>query len=166
MMVSFAFKCCRVCGGDIDLEVDICTLCGSRQRVEKRFGSNGLLIVLAALGFFGIMLLGIMSARAIPQFISIESKNCNAAALESVNSAKSGMEMYYSMNGRYPDTLAQIFFKPEDGVTVTLKISSDKSNVLVGLHERGDKEYLVIPGKAAIYCRDRHRQGARFVPVE
>ncbi len=76
MVVEFALKFCRICGGDIDVDEQTCGLCNSRQQPEKRFCSTGLIIVLVLLGFFGIMLLGIMSAHAIQQisvFVPIQT---------------------------------------------------------------------------------------------
>lgn len=155
MVVGFAFKCCRICGGDIDLNEQTCPLCSSRQQPEKRFCSTGLIIVLALLGFFGIMLLGIMSAQAIQQIITVRTNTCNTTALNTIRSAKIGVAKYFARNNRFPETLDQIYFKPEDGVTLTLNTSADSSYRLVSFHAKGDKEYLAVSGKMEISYKER-----------
>lgn len=166
MMGEFAFKCCRICGGDITIDAQICPLCSSRQQPEKRFCSSGLIIALAGLGFIGIMLLGIMSAHAIQQFVCFRTDTCNAAALKNVKAAKVGLDKYFVRNGRFPDTLDQIFFKPDDGVTVTLiKTADSKSYDLVSFHTQGNKEYLAESENMGIFYRKRNKPGLRYFVV-
>jgi RNA polymerase subunit RPABC4/transcription elongation factor Spt4 len=108
-MSEFSFKYCRVCGGDIDLDAQTCPLCSSRQQVEKNFFSIGFIIFLAIVSFIAIIFLGIVSARAIPHFISFQTNTRNAIAMNSVRVTQSRLEEYYSRKGCYPDTLDHIF---------------------------------------------------------
>ncbi len=164
-MGEYAYKCCRICGSDITIDAEICPLCSSRQQPGKRLISTGLIIALAALGFFGIMLLGIMSAHAIQQFICFRTTTCNTAALKNLKAAKVGLDQYFARNGRYPETLDQVFFKPDDGVSVTFNKVADKSYRLVSFHKQGDREFLAVSGKMGIYCKKRSRSPFRYVMV-
>lgn len=161
-MGEFTYKNCRICGGDIPIDAEICHLCSSRQQPEKRFFSTGLIIALACMGFFGIMLLGIMSAHAIQQFICFQNTTCNAAALKNAKAAKVGLDQYFARNGRYPETLDQIFFNPDDGVSVTFHKVSDNSYRLDIFHKQGDKEFLSFSGTTRIYCKKK-KSGFRNV---
>lgn len=157
------YKCCRICGGEITIDAEICPLCSSRQQPAKRVISTGLIIALAGLGFFGIMLLGIMSAHAIEQFICFRTTTCNAVALKNVKTAKVGLDRYFARNGRYPETLEQIFFEADDGVTVTFNKVADKSYRLVSFHKQGDKVFWAVSGKMRVYCKKRSRSPFRYV---
>jgi predicted nucleic acid-binding Zn ribbon protein len=108
-MAEFSFKYCRVCGGDIELDAQTCPLCSSRQQVVKNYFSIGFIICLAIVSLIAIIFLGIVSARAIPQFIRFRSHTCNAIAVKNVKVAQSQLEAYYSHKGRYPNTLDHIY---------------------------------------------------------
>jgi predicted nucleic acid-binding Zn ribbon protein len=166
MVEDFSYICCRVCGGEIPLDAQTCPLCSSRQQIETRIWSSLMIIALALVGFVGIVFLGILSARAIPEFACFRSNTCNAIALKNIRGAKSGLENYFSRNGRYPDTLGQIMFTPEEGVTVTLSKVSDRNYLLLGRHERGDREYLAVSGKDGIFSREKNQPGLQFVAVK
>jgi RNA polymerase subunit RPABC4/transcription elongation factor Spt4 len=108
-MTEFSFKYCRVCGGDIELDAQTCPLCSSRQEVVKNYFSIGFIIFLAIAAFIAIILLGIASARAIPQFIRFRTNTSNAIAVKSVRVAQSRLEEHTSCNGRYPNTLDHFY---------------------------------------------------------
>ena len=165
MTGEFTYKSCRICGGDINIDALICSLCSTRQKPENRFNSTGLLITLAGLGFFGIMLLGIMSAHAIQQIICSRTNDCNVAAEKNVKAAKIGLDRYFAQNGQFPDTFDQIFFKPDNDVTVALNKTADRSYWLVSFHAQGDKEYLAVSGKSGIYFKERSQPGSRYFLV-
>lgn len=74
MTVEYAFKRCRVCGGDIDPDVLMCPLCGTCQRTDKKLGSTATMVVMAVLGFLVIILFGILSIFAIPRFLGIDTE--------------------------------------------------------------------------------------------
>jgi hypothetical protein len=166
MVVDFALRFCRICGGDIDVEEQTCPLCNSRQQPDKRLCSTGLIIVLALLGFFGIMFLGIISAHAIQQILSVRTNTNNTTALNTISSAKIGVDKYFARNGQFPKTLDQIYLKPEDGVTLTLNTSADSSYRLVSFHTKGNKEYLAVSGKVKIYYKERKQTGLRYPLVQ
>ena len=165
MIGEFALKSCRLCGGDINISAQICPLCSSRQKPEKKLRSTGLIIALAGLGFFGIMLLGIMSAHAIQQIICSRTNDCNVAAVKNVTAAKIGLDRYFAQNGQFPQSLDQIFFKPEKDVTVDFNKTAGRSYRLVSFHAQGDKEYLAVSGKTGIYVKERNQPGSRYFRV-
>lgn len=165
MTGEFTYKSCRICGGDINIDTQICPLCSSRQKPGKRLSSTGLILALAGLGFFGIMLLGIMSAHAIQQIICSRTNSCNVAAVKNVIAAKIGLDRYFARNGQFPEKLDQIFFKPDNDVTVTLNKTAGRSYSLVSFHAQGDKEYLAVSGKTGIYFKERNQPGSRYFLV-
>lgn len=75
MKPEFAFRRCRICGGDIKLDVLTCPICGSGQHVVKKLGSTAIMVILAVLGFLVIIFFGILSAFAIPRFIGINTED-------------------------------------------------------------------------------------------
>ncbi|RQW82784.1 MAG: hypothetical protein EHM79_17555 [Geobacter sp.] len=166
MTGEFTYKSCRICGGDITIDDQICPLCSSRQKPGKRLSPTGLNITLAGLGFFGIMLLGIMSAHAIQQIICSRTNDCNVAAVKNVKAAKTGLDRYFAQNGQFPETLGQIFFKPDNDVTVALNKTAGRSYRLVSFHAQGDKEYLAVSGKAEIYFKGRNQPGSQYFPLK
>lgn len=166
MVEEYAFKCCRVCRGDINLDVLICPFCGSRQQVKQNTGVPWVTVALALLGVCCIMFFGIMSAFAIPRLHVVRTSTSNARALKNVRAAKSGVETFRSRNGMLPARLETIPFIPDDGVTVCLQISPVGTYQLRGFHERGDREYVAFSGNTAFFFRERDRPGAKFVPVE
>ena len=104
-MADFSFKYCRVCSGDIKLDAKICPLCSSRQQIVKNNFSNRFIIFLAIVSYIAIIFFGIMSARAIPHFISFETTTDNAIALKSAKIS----QRRPAQKGRYPDTLDHVF---------------------------------------------------------
>lgn len=166
MMNGFAFKCCRICGGDITTDAQICPLCSSLQQPEIKSCSTRLIIALAGLGFIGITLLGIMSAHAIQHFVSLRINTCNAVALKNIKAAIVGLDKFFAQNGRFPDTLDQILFRADDGVTVTLTETSDSRKYrLVSFHAQGDEEYLAMSGKIRIFYTKRNKPGYGYFVV-
>ncbi|MRR05787.1 MAG: hypothetical protein EG828_02415 [Deltaproteobacteria bacterium] len=108
-MAEFSFKYCRVCGGDIELDARICPLCSSRQQVVTNNFSIGFIIFLVIVSFIVIIFFGIMSARAIPHFIRVQTTTSNEIALKSVKISRRWLKEYSSHKGRCPDTPDHIF---------------------------------------------------------
>jgi hypothetical protein len=156
MTEDYSFKTCRICGGDITIDAEICPLCSSRQKETKSSLSTGIIIFLSLIGFIGISFLGIMSSHAIQQIISVRTSYSNRLALKNVQEAKSVVENYFSGKGCLPDTLAQSNFEPDKDVTIHLQKISVGRYSLVGFHSQGDMEYLAVSGKNRIYCKKRN----------
>lgn len=138
-------------------------MCSSHQHFEKRYCSTAIIIALAVAGFFGIMLLGIMSAHAIQQFIDIRTEACNNSALKSIRSARTGLDTYVSAYNRLPATFNDLHFKPDNGVTILLEKTSENKCKLTSFHLNGDREYLAFSGKSEICFKKRHQPGFRYL---
>lgn len=61
---------CRICGSDLLHGEDICPKCGGMQFVERRGLKPVYIMILAAAGLVGIIMLGIVSATAITRMPS------------------------------------------------------------------------------------------------
>ena len=67
----------------------------TRQRLNsKGFSMIELLTV--------TVVIGVLTAVAIPQFSSYKGKSCNSAALSDLRNAITVLEAYYQEHGRYP----------------------------------------------------------------
>ncbi len=163
MMVEYSFKYCRICGGDISIDAEICPHCSSRQQPGKTFCSTGIIIVLALIGFFGITLLGIMSAHAIQHLMYVRTSSFNRLALNNIQAAQKSVENYVLHSGSYPKNLAQTSFTPDKGVTVDLREDSAGSYSLVGFHKQGNMVYLIIAGNSTIYYKKKNIQYFRVL---
>jgi type II secretory pathway pseudopilin PulG len=97
-------KYCESCGGTIKLNSRICAHCGisNQGRVNKKALVVSLSIIL------GIAIIGIITAIAIPQFISYR----NHANIHSINielqKIKDAQAQYFSDYHRYTDSLAAL----------------------------------------------------------
>jgi hypothetical protein len=160
MMEAFSFKSCRICGSDIHIDAQVCPLCSSRQQPKKIY-SMGVILTLAVLGFLGILILGVISAHAIQQFISIRTNTSNGLALHDIKTAKMCVNSYIAREGRLPENLAVTSFTPGNEVTVILQKVRDRNFRLRCFHADGDKEYLSDSWDMAIYYKQRKQSGFR-----
>ena len=67
-----------------------------------------------------VIIIGILAAIAVPTFLSQRQKAGDSAAKADLRNAAVAMESYYTDNGSYPTTLAQLqttSFKKSSGVT-------------------------------------------------
>jgi type IV pilus assembly protein PilA len=72
-----------------------------------------------------IVIIGLLAAIAIPQFIAYRSQAIDAQLKSDLRNAAVAVESYFTKKSVYPGSLAEIEqygFHPTDGVTLTLTI--------------------------------------------
>jgi type IV pilus assembly protein PilA len=127
-------------------------------------GVNNLLWVLVPL--FGIAIMGILAAIAIPQFAAYRMKAYNATAITELRNAKTSVDNYYVEHRVYPDTLEQVNYKKPEKVDVHFsELQADKYTI-VSAHQNGDKEYAAKSDSSSLLYRSRRDQAGEFVPIE
>lgn len=164
-MEVLSIRYCRICGSDMAQEEDICVKCGGVQIGRHKKPSTGLLILLLVSGFILVVMLGIVSAISIPRLSAARACDCNAVALRNAAGVKKAAESFFSRNGVYPDTVAQLDFKADEGVSVNLVKTGERSCTLVVAHVDGSGEFVACPGDERIFFRARSHPGDGFVPV-
>lgn len=98
-----------------------------------------------------IMLIGMLSAIAIPQFSAYRMRSYNAAAEADLRNAVTAQETYYVDNETYADSVENLMsnygFSPSQDVTLEI-ISADKDNYhMVAFHKQGNKKIQITgPG--------------------
>ncbi len=165
-MDEISIHYCRICGSDILQSDEICPRCGSIQSVKRDGLGPGWVILFAMVGFLGIAILGIVSARAIPQLTSGVDNAYDKSALYSISAAKRALDGYIRRNGVCPDSLRQISFRPDEGVSVELLRTGDGACTMIASHRNGQTEYAVSSGGEKIYQRSKTAPESRFVAVE
>jgi hypothetical protein len=98
--------------------------------------------------------------------IHSRTSTCNALALKNFKAAKGALDHYIARNARYPETLEQLNFKPDDGVTVSIKKDSDNSYTLVSFHKKGDVEFLAVSGTNRYYSKKRNQSFFHIHPIK
>jgi len=164
-MEGHCIRYCRFCGGDVLVSVEFCPKCGGNQPLRSTGPVNGRLVLLVAAGLFGIILLGIAGAVALPRLASGRTRECNTVTYGNVVSAKQAMDSYFLSTGVYPDTVEQLRFKADEGVSVNLIKTGELMFTLVVVHVNGTKEFAACSGETDIYCRNRTVPGSKFLAV-
>ena len=77
-----------------------------------------------------IVIIGLLAAIAIPQFITYRSQSVDAQLKSDLRNAAVAVESYFTKKSVYPASLAEIDgygFHPTDGVTLTITIVTPNS---------------------------------------
>jgi len=164
-MEGHCIRYCRICGSDILVSDEFCAKCGGNQTLRSKGSSTSRVVLLVVAGLFGTILLGIVSAVALPRLASGRTKDCNTVAYRNIVSAKQAMDRYFLSTGAYPDTVEQMRFKSDEGVSVNLIKAGDRMCTLVVMHVNGSKEYVACSGESDIYCRNRNVPESQFMAV-
>lgn len=104
--------------------------------VQKKWSIAGAILLLVGL------VVGILSAVAIPQFSSYKIKGHNAAAMSDLKNAKTSLEAFFADNQRYPETLEASKYIPSEDVYVKCSILPD-AYVCGAAHKEGTILYLI-----------------------
>lgn len=162
---------CIKCGKEIPDEGSpkFCPQCGVSQMslpaVAVKKTSNAL-IILIVLVVVSVPVAGIIAAIAIPQFAAHRVKGSNSSALRDLRSIKTGCELYFSENKRYPDDLSQINFVATPGVEVVYQPDPDRKGYLVTtIHRAGDRKFGTASEKTEIFYHHKSETDDNFRPL-
>ncbi len=163
-MGDYSFKYCVLCSGHIHMNADICPKCGGSQSESPTGQPIWVMAGLITVCFLSVILLGIISAKAIPRFSGYMMKKANQAAVRDIVSAKNAVRSYHRLKGTYPRSLGEVSFKAGSGVTVELRRKGEKRYALVAVHAYGDREFETTLDQSAIYSRERGSRTAEPLP--
>ncbi len=116
----------------------------SEAELQQKYpeSSNGA-IVAVALVFFGIAIIGILAAIAIPQFASYREKAFNAVARNDLNACKDQVEAYYAAYRVHPTKAGQMQCQASKDVALFYLVSGPDAYQLISFHDHGKKAFLL-----------------------
>ncbi|MBA4368994.1 MAG: hypothetical protein C0403_15300 [Desulfobacterium sp.] len=97
-------KYCESCGGTIKLSSRICSHCG----IPCQGGVNKKALLVSISIILGIVIIGIIAAIAIPQFISYRNKTYIRSINTELQKVKDAQAQYFTDYHRYTDSLAAL----------------------------------------------------------
>jgi Tfp pilus assembly protein PilE len=160
---------CRHCGSRITAKTLVCPACGRGQDVNSGKGSKAamILVIVLVAGFFGIAVLGIVAAIAIPQFAEYRSRGGDALARVELMKARAACDSYSTNNKYYPESLNQTGFKPAENVTVNYEREGEASYRITAVHQNGRKVFAVTSQDTAkVYVKQKDAADSDFKPLE
>lgn len=110
------------------------------QRQYPEVSSGALVFV--AVGFFGLFILGILAAIAIPQFVAYREKAYNAAARSDLQNCRTQVEAYFVDNKSYPTEAGQLQCATADKVALYYLAVGPDAYQLISFHDQGNKAFL------------------------
>jgi type IV pilus assembly protein PilA len=125
-------KQCPQCDAIIPKGAEVCPDCGSPQNVPPiaRAGGGGKVLkgclIAAVVGFFGIFVVGIIAAIAIPKFASTKEKAYIAAMRADLRNLSAAEDEYYTAHGSYEASPAALGFTFGYGITLADSIDAGK----------------------------------------
>ncbi len=145
---------CFSCGQKIMALPQICPHCGVPQKPTVVSGGGGgiaLIIVVVVVVMF--LIIGILAAIAIPNFISYRQRSYDAAANADAKNCYTASQAYFTDN---PDGSVDLSWAKEYGFTQTTNVDVDVEGTQDTLfirssHQKGNKEYQVDPSGAIFY---------------
>lgn len=160
---------CRHCGSRITAKTLVCPTCGRGQDVSS--GKNSkmamVLIIVLVAGFFGIAVLGIVAAIAIPQFAEYRSKGGDAVARVELMKARDACDNYITNNRNSPESLNQAGFKPAEKVMVKYEREGEVGYRVTAVHQNGRKVFAATSQEPArIYVKRKDAPDSEFKPLE
>ncbi|WP_275937945.1 hypothetical protein [Oryzomonas rubra] len=158
-------KYCADCGEQLNIKAEICPKCGVRQIKKKKKGGLSIAIIAVVVVLGGFMVLGILSAIAIPQFSAYRIKGYNSAAQSDLRNAKTSVEAYFADNNKYPASLDQTAFKSSVGVNVSYEKSGNRQYVIFSEHSKGSKQYQTSSEDQGIFQRDKSDSNGQFQSI-
>lgn len=118
--IAYILLCWLLIPGLVAMIEGIVFLCTSQESWDEKYNDgirtadessrSGLLIVLAAVGFVGIAILGILAAIAIPAYQDYTARAKVAGALTSAHEAAAAVQAYVEEKSALPETLEDAGF--------------------------------------------------------
>ncbi len=160
---------CRHCGSVITAKTLVCPACGKGQDANsgKRSKAAMILVIVLVAGFFGIAVLGIVAAIAIPQYAAYRSKGSDALARGELTKARAACDSYFAYNRYYPESLDQAGFKPAENVTVTYDREGETGYSITAAHQNGGKLFAAtLQDPAKVYVKAKDAPDSELKPLE
>ncbi len=160
---------CRHCGSAITAKTLVCPACGKGQDANsgKRSKAAMLLVIVVVAGFFGIAVLGIVAAIAIPQYAAYRSKGSDALARVELTKARAACESYFANTRYYPESLDQAGFKPVANVTVKYEREDEAHYSITAEHQNGGKLFAATSrDPAKVYVKQKGAPDSELKPLE
>jgi Tfp pilus assembly major pilin PilA len=107
-------KKCPHCDAIISFGADVCPQCGTRLTVPPiaKAGGGGKVLkgclIAAVVGFFGIFVIGIIAAIAIPKFASTKQKAYVAEMRADLRNLATAEEAYHQSHQAYTSNIAEL----------------------------------------------------------
>ena len=160
---------CRHCGATITAKTLVCPNCGLGQDLNAGKSNKAVMVVVIVLvaGFFGIAVLGIVAAIAIPQFTEYRSRGGDASARAELMKARTACDNYLGTNENYPESLEQTGFKPAENVTVNYERVGDEGYSISAVHQNGRKIFAVTSNESdKVYVKQKDAPDSEFKPLK
>ncbi len=118
--------------------------CKSEASLQEKYpevsGSGPILVMV--IGFFGIAMIGILAAIAIPQFSAYRMKAYNATAQHDLTACRTEVESYRATNSTYPTQPDQLQCTTSKNVALYYLPLGPDEYQLISYHDQGDKAFL------------------------
>jgi len=125
---------CPECGAIIPKGADACPDCGTRLRVPpiaRTGGGGGTVLkgclIAAVVGFFGVIVIGIIAAIAIPKFANTKQKAYVAEMKTDLRNLQTAEEEYRTTHGAYQPNVAALGFTFSSGVSLAGPVDAGDS---------------------------------------
>lgn len=133
---------CVNCGAIIKIKSLSCPRCGKKQRKE---GLGCLPVVAIAIGIcvFGIAIIGILAAIAIPQFAAYRTRAYQAAVKAELNEVCKAEEAYFTQNDKYTESLEELGYIVKPNISIQIVDIDDDCFYAQGEMKNLNKRYLI-----------------------
>ena len=108
---------CSNCGALIKIRSLSCPRCGKKQRKDG-MGCLPTAAIAIGIGFFGIAIIGILAAIAIPQFVAYRTRSYEASVKSELSEVCEAEGNYYSQNSRYTDSLEALGYVARPNIAI------------------------------------------------
>lgn len=123
-------KYCSECGKAIPITADVCPSCGARQPlppIAKESRTSGFMgcFIAAVVSFFGVVIIGIIAAIAIPKFANTKQKAYVAEMKSDLRRIAAAEAAYHEKHGSYTASVDSLpGFRLSDGVLLAAPINA------------------------------------------
>ncbi len=124
----------------------------SEEELQRRYPetSGNAIIFAVIVPMFGIAIIGILAAIAIPQFAAYREKAFSAQAMNALQTCKSEAEGYFTDQRSYPTRYGQLDCQPSEGVALYYLSLGPEDFQIISFHDKGKKAFLTNSGDAAL----------------
>lgn len=117
--------------------------CKSESELQETYPETSSAALIAVfLAFFGIMIIGILAAIAIPQFAAYRQKAYDAVAQSDLKNCRTQVESFYFDNKVYPTATGQIECSAAPNVALYYLTLGPDEYQLISFHKNGPKAFL------------------------